>query len=110
MKYTMSSGRNEIILNTETGKITGDTYNMRNAIKSDLYATWNPAEKCWESDKLAETIEEYKSYLTRVYKLTAIEDTTCEDNRPAYRKAFAAKVNGLCPRCHTYCGGDCTAN
>ena len=110
MKYTMSRGRDEIILNTETGKITGNTYGMKDVIKSDLYATWNAAEKCWESDKLAETIEEYKSYLTRCYKLAAIEDTAAEDNKPAYRKAFASQVNGLCPRCHTYCCGDCSAN
>lgn len=110
MKYTMSRGRDEIILNTETGKITGNTYGMKDVIKSDLYASWNAAEKCWESDKLAETIEEYKAYLTRCYKLSAVEDTAAEENKPAYRKAFAAKVNGLCPRCHTYCCGDCRAN
>ena len=110
MKYTMSRGRDEIILNTETGKITGSTYGMKDVIKSDLYATWNSAEKCWESDKLAETIEEYKSYLTRNYKKTTKKNTAAENNKPAYRKAFAAKVNGLCPRCHTYCCGDCSAN
>ena len=38
------------------------------------------------------------------------EDNKTEDNKPAYRKAFAAKVNGLCPRCHTYCYGDCRLN
>lgn len=109
MKYMMSRGRDEIILNTETGKITGNTYGMKDVIKSDLYATWNAAEKCWESDKLAETVDEYKSYLTRCYKLKAIDETAAEESKPAYRKAFADKVNGLCPRCHTYCCGDCTA-
>ena len=53
MKYTMIRGRDEIILDTETGKITGSTYGMKDIIKSDLYASWNAAEKCWESDKLA---------------------------------------------------------
>lgn len=108
MKYTMSRGRDEIILNTETGKITGNTYGMKDVIKSDLYATWNAAEKCWESDKLAETVDEYKSYLTRCYKLSAVEDPAT--SKPAYRKDFMGKVNGLCPRCHTYCCGDCSAN
>lgn len=120
MKYTMSRGRDEIILNTETGKITGNTYGMKDIIKADLHATWNASEKCWESDKLAETIEEYKSYLTRCYKLSAVEERTtsattveteaAKESKPAYRKAFAAKVNGLCPRCHTYCYGDCRLN
>lgn len=119
MKYTMTAGRNQITLNTETGKITGGTYPMREVIKDTLHAKWNPAEKCWESDKLAETIEEYKSYLTRVYKLSAVEERTtsvatveteaAKESKPTYRKAFAAKVNGLCPRCHTYCYGDCMA-
>ena len=109
MKYTMSRNRDEIILDTETGKITGSTYGMKDVIKSDLYASWNAAEKCWESEKLAETVEEYKSYLTRCYKLKAIEETAAEESKPSYRKAFAAKANGLCPRCHTYCCGDCTA-
>ena len=107
MKYTMTAGRNQITLNTETGKITGGTYPMRQTIKDTFHATWNAAEKCWESDKLAETIEDKREYLTRVYKLSAVEETTA--SKPAYREAFAAKVSGLCPRCHTYCCGDCMA-
>lgn len=104
MKYTMKRNKSTITLNTETGDITGDTYGMRDVIKSDLYATWNAAAKCWHSDKLAETIEEYKAYLTRCYSLKLAEESAA---KPAYREAFAAKVNGLCPRCHTYCYGDC---
>ena len=26
------------------------------------------------------------------------------------RRSIASIVNGLCPRCHTYCYGDCTAS
>lgn len=108
MKYTMNRNKDTIILNTETGDITGSTYGMKDVIKSDLYATWNPAAKCWHSDKLTETIEEYKSYLTRCYNLKACEETTADETKPNYRAAFGRKVNGLCPRCHTYCYGDCS--
>lgn len=26
------------------------------------------------------------------------------------RRSISSVINGLCPRCHTYCYGDCTAN
>lgn len=104
MKYTMKLNKNTITLNTETGDITGDTYGMRQVIKDDLYATWNPVAKCWHSDQLAATIERYKAYLTRCYFLKLAEEPAA---KPAYREAFAAKANGICPRCHTYCYGDC---
>ncbi len=107
MKYTMKRNKDTIILNTETGNITGSTYNMKEIIKADLFATWNPAAKCWHSDKLAETIEEYKNYLTRCFDLKVYEEAATDTSKPSYRTAFARKVNGLCPRCHTYCYGDC---
>ena len=47
MKYMMKRNKDTITLDTETGKITGNTYGMKDVIKSDLYATWNAAEKCW---------------------------------------------------------------
>lgn len=116
MKYMMKRNKDTITLDTETGKITGNTYGMKDVIKSDLYATWNAAEKCWESDKLAETVEEYKSYLTRCYSLKEVEESaeaaievkeTAQRSKPAYRAAVMAKINGVCPYCHTYCYGDC---
>lgn len=115
MKYTMKRNKNTITLDIETGKITGSTYGMKDIIKSDLCATWNAAEKCWESDKLAETVEEYKSYLTRCYDLKEIEDDaeakeTAQRSKPAYQAAVMAKINGVCPYCHTYCYGDCFSN
>lgn len=106
--YQMSRNGKTIILNTETGDITGDTYAMRDIIKSDLYATWNAAAKCWHNDSLKEIVAEYKSYLTRLYNLTVAE-TSAPAQKTSYRKAFMAKANGLCPYCHTYCYGDCRA-
>lgn len=71
MTYTMTYRHNEITLNTETGDITGNTYQMKQIIKDDLYATWDAARRVWHSDNLAETIEKYRDYLTRLYKLEA---------------------------------------
>lgn len=107
MLYTMSYNRNTITLNTETGDITGSTYQMRDAIKDDLYAKWNPVARVWHSDSLAETIERYRDYLTRCYSLKPVDTSAA---KPAAREAFIAKAHGLCPRCHTYCYGDCMIN
>jgi hypothetical protein len=71
MTYTMTYRHNEITLNTETGDITGNTYQIKQIIKDDLYATWDAARRVWHSDNLAETIEKYRDYLTRLYKLEA---------------------------------------
>jgi len=104
MKYEMSRGRSTIIIDTEAGTISGKTYEMRDVIKSDLYAKWDAANKVWRSDKLAETIEEYKEYLTRCYKLAKIEAV---ETVTAHKHIH---TDGLCPICHTYCCGDCMAN
>lgn len=105
MIYTMSSKRDTITLNTETGDITGGTYGMKEIIKSDLYATWDAGRRVWHSDKLAETIESYKDYLTRLYKLSAVETNP---SNPIRERVVNVR-NGICPRCHTYCYGDCRA-
>lgn len=28
----------------------------------------------------------------------------------SFRRSMSSVVNGICPRCHTYCYGDCTAS
>lgn len=78
MKYTMTNKKSTITLDTVTGDISGDTYSMREIIKSDLYATWDKVRKVWHSDNLDDTIEKYRSYLTRCYKLEAVEEPTTE--------------------------------
>lgn len=82
MKYTMTYGKNEITLDTETGDIYGSTYGMKEIIKSDLYATWDKTRKVWHSDNLANTINEFRNYLTRCYKLGAIvaDEPVIEDD------------------------------
>lgn len=98
MKYTMSMKRGNLNLDTETGDISGDTYNCKETIKSDLYATWDAARKVWHSDKLADTLVEYNEYLTRVYHLKVVEaaPATAETTETAQSKetAYDELVNG----------------
>ena len=76
MKYTMNRRNDTITLDTENGNITGGTYGMKDVIKSDLDATWNPEMKLWNSDKLAETVEKYHDYLSRCYNLKPVKVET----------------------------------
>ncbi|OUP45778.1 hypothetical protein [Pseudoflavonifractor sp. An187] len=73
MKYTMTCKKNTITIDTKTGDIYGDTYAMKEIIKSDLYATWDNVRKVWHSDNLDETINEFRQYLTRCYKLEVVD-------------------------------------
>lgn len=93
MKYTMSYGRNEITLDTATGDIYGDTYGMKEIIKSDLYATWDKTRKVWHSDKLVNTINDFRDYLTRCYKLEAVEvEEPIVEAEPAIETTKTAKT------------------
>lgn len=106
MKYTMNRNKNTITLDTETGCITGDTYQMKDVIKEEFPgAAWNKDAKAWVVSKMAERIEEYRSYLTRCYRLAEVKTAEA----PAtVRDAVISRINGICPRCHTYCYGDCS--
>lgn len=127
MKYTLSYNKSTITLDTVTGKITGDTYQMRTTIKEDFPgAKWNKEEKCWEYADIEGRINEYRDYFTRCYKLAAeapaaeAEADTEEVEAPATLKeskpskpttthdAVISRITGLCPRCGTYCYGDCS--
>lgn len=131
MKYTMSQNQATITLDTVTGKIYGDTYQMRAMIKEDFPgAKWNKEEKCWEYADIEGRIEEYRAYFTRCYRLTAeaseVTETTeaaetsepteapaaSKSSKPARpttaRDAVISRISGLCPRCGTYCYGDCS--
>lgn len=124
MIYTMTSRKFTIILDTVSGKISGDTYQMRDMIKEDFPgAKWNKDEKCWEYSDIEGRINEYRDYFTRCYKLAAeaeAEAETEEVEAPATVKtskpskpttthdAVISRITGLCPRCGTYCYGDCS--
>lgn len=106
MKYTMKRNKNTITLDTETGYITGNTYQMKDVIKEEFPgAAWNKDVKAWSYSDLEGRIDEFRSYLTRVYQLAEVET----DEAPAtVRDAVISRINGICPRCHTYCYGDCS--
>lgn len=104
MRYEMNRGRSTIILDTQTGYITGDTYNMRDVIKSEFPAKWEAAAKAWHVADLEGEINCQIDRLRRVYRL-------CEVESPAattVRDAFVGRIAGICPRCGTYCYGDCS--
>ena len=106
MKYTMERRNSTITLDTATGTITGDTYQMKDVIKEEFPgAAWNKVAKAWTGNNMEERIEEIRSYLTRCYRLSEVKAaessvTPCD--------VFINRINGLCPRCHTYCYGDCS--
>lgn len=128
MKYTMSQNNATITLDTVTGKICGNTYQMRAMIKEDFPgAKWNKEEKCWEYAGIESRIEEFRAYFTRCYNLAAdvteaaeAPETVETTDAPAIRNhskpaktatahdAVISRITGLCPRCGTYCYGDCS--
>lgn len=118
MKYTMKRNRDTITLDTETGNITGGTYGMRDIIKSEFTATWNKDGKCWHIDNLADEINSQIDRLKRLYWLAAVEEVT-PVSTPAtnaektaetttVKNAFIARMTRPCPKCGTYCYGDCS--
>lgn len=121
MKYTMSRRNDTITLDTATGTITGSTYQMKDVIKDNFESCrWNSAAKCWEAPNMAARIDQIRAYLTRCYNLrevVAVEQVaeaaqSVETVRPAAkataRDVVIGRINGICPRCGTYCYGDCS--
>lgn len=104
MMYTMKRGRDIIKLDTVTGNITGGTYGMRDVIKSEFDgARWDASIKAWHVDNLSEIIDEYKDRLHRLYWLETVEEP-----KQTTKDMFVARVNRVCPKCGTYCYGDCS--
>lgn len=128
MLYTMRAHMAKaypcITLDTETGTITGNTYDMRAMIKEDFPgAQWDKAAKCWRYADIEGRINEFRDYFRRCYflaELTPAEAEPVEVEPPVTGKAAApskpatahdavvARITGLCPRCGTYCYGDCS--
>lgn len=106
MKYTMERRNNTIIIDTTAGSITGDTYQMRDVIKDEFPgAKWNKELRAWTAGNLAERIDEFREYLTRCYRLCEVEENVAPVTT---RDAVIGRINGVCPRCGTYCYGDCS--
>ena len=106
MKYTMERRNNTIIIDTTAGSITGDTYQMRDVIKDEFPgAKWNKELRAWTADNMSERIDEFREYLTRCYRLREAEVNVAPVTT---RDAVIGRINGVCPRCGTYCYGDCS--
>jgi len=80
------------------GKISGDTYPIKDYIKSYLGGKWDAASKSWIVDtaKVQDLIDR---------KAIGVNDAPVT---PVAKKQ--SRGNGWCNKCHTYCYGDCTAN
>lgn len=101
MLYTLTHKKGTATLDTETGNITGNTYPIKDDIKDTFKAKWNPSTKSWHSDNLEEKIEEYRNWLVRVYKLEEVK----EEAKAARKDVYVA--GKPCPKCGTYCYGEC---
>ena len=107
MKYTMTSKKWTITLDAETGCISGDTYQMREYIKDNFTAKWDSSARVWMAENLQQQIDDLKAYLTRVFDLREVEtESKDEEKADTLTDRF---FRGVCPRCHTYCYGDCMA-
>lgn len=78
--------------------LSGNTYPVKEYIKSYLGGKWDGNKKAWVVD-----IEKVNSLITRGGQIS-IDDTPA----PAPKKSTG--VSGWCNKCHSYCYGDCTAN
>lgn len=109
MIYTMTSRKFTIILDTVSGKISGDTYQMRDMIKEDFPgAKWNKDEKCWEYSDIEGRINEYRDYFSRCYKLAAEAadifeaDAWYDPDAAAWIVPVNLEDDDLSPRCGEY--------
>jgi len=82
-----------------TGNIlSGDTFPVKSYIKAYLGGKWNAEMKVWTVD--AEKVMEITSTTGSALKIAAAAEPV----------ATTRKVTSLCPKCGTYCDGDCEAN
>lgn len=79
-------------------QITGNTFVAKDWIKAYLSGKWNKETGSWIID--TEKFDKFViSGVIYIDSNTAQETTASKHNH-----------NGICPRCHTYCDGDCAAN
>ncbi len=69
-------GNENIIVNTETGEISGRTYNAKDWIKRNFGATWNKEKKVWMADpaEIKEELTKNASYYEK-YIISDPEET-----------------------------------
>lgn len=88
--------------------LTGDTYPVKDYIKSKLGGKWNASSKSWTVD-----VALVNKWLDKGGTIYTDKDA---DSAPAHtsnnRDGFIVRkgVDGWCNKCHSYCYGDCEAN
>lgn len=84
---------------TLTGnEISGNTYPIKDMIKTQLGGKWDATKKVWVVD-LKEV-----AYWMGKQAIIVTSDQTGEN--PKAKSTY----NGWCNKCHSYCWGDCDAN
>ena len=82
--------------------VTGDTYPVKDFLKTYCAGKWDKERKGWivDTDKLSATISRSNHIGLRV-----------DDNpTPSRKMTGSTSSNGWCNLCHSYCWGDCEAN
>lgn len=79
-------------------KISGNTYPVKDYIKSYLGGKWDGNSKAWTVD------------LEKVNNLIARGGYISIDDSPAPAPNKSTFRSGWCNKCHSYCYGDCDAN
>jgi hypothetical protein len=85
----------KIDLTLDGDLLSGNMFAVKDFIKSKLNGQWDSARKLWIVDL------EQVNYWIAQHAITVHNDVTT----PTTTKAA---YNG-CPKCHTYCYGDCTS-
>lgn len=96
MATKMKLNRSNVTL--EGNLLTGDTYRIKEFIKAKLDGKWDAERKGWivNPEKMASIMDSGWCY---IYP---------ETQTPAPVKV-ERHISELCPKCHTYCYGDCEA-
>jgi hypothetical protein len=80
-------------------RLSGDTYPIRQWIKTYLNGKWDANSKSW--------IVDLGLVATWTGTCIRVDDNPVAAKQTGYNKS---DYNGICPRCHTYCDGDCTSH
>lgn len=67
-------GKEEIVIDTVTGLVSGKTYNSREFLKDNFNATWDGESRTWvvDTEKLASELSKYADY----YKKYIVSEST----------------------------------
>lgn len=79
--------------------LSGDTYAIKDFIKTYLGGKWNGNEKAWEVDT-----DKLNAVATRGNHIGLRIDNTPQ------QQTKSSDNNGYCRKCQSYCYGDCSAN